>query len=314
MSIEQIFFLSIPSLLLSFVGFVIIYMRIYPQRLFSRQILNFLSNHQAKATVKGNTVSSNTIVNDAALNNSTDLNEIPMNSGRDRVKKSVEKEPIQIEIADSEPDGEQTIYIDRNQNVHVLSKKDVEKKKEKSRELYYKKLYEEVTKFNISTDNLDYESLQLLADSYGKIGNKEEAVKVYDLAFFRAVQTIIKDKIITLFSMGAYEDVIQCFAEYEQRYLEEDYKQDDFSMIGIYGKCYYYLQDYDKGLEIFSTVLDKNNVSKDIIYSVGMTYEAKEDYEKALHYYEQIFDIDVDYRDVKQKLNLLTKKNLSKDV
>ncbi|TAF65003.1 MAG: hypothetical protein EAZ55_10135 [Cytophagales bacterium] len=186
---------------------------------------------------------------------------------------------------------------------------DMRNKKEKARELYYKKLYEEVTKFNISTENLDYESLQMLADSHAKIGNKAEAIKIYDMALERATHNILKDKAITLFSMEAYEDAFRVLQQYNPKYLHEDIMQDDFSLLGILSKCYIHFRDYEKAIELLRPVVISNpRVSKDMIYNLASLYErrnTKEDLQEALELYEKIYLVEAGFKDVREKMNRL---------
>lgn len=197
------------------------------------------------------------------------------------------------------------------------AKSEVEKKKERARELYYRRLYEEVTKFNISIDDLDYEGFQMLADSHGKIGNKEEALKLYAIAFNKAEQheddfeknTIIKDKARTLFQMGFFDDTIEALREYPNELLNEEIMfHDDYSVVSMLGNSFFKLGEYNAAIETYRRADKSKNFSKEILYSLAKAYETKggkQNIENALRYYERIHEVDRGFSDVNKKIKQL---------
>jgi len=206
----------------------------------------------------------------------------------------------------------QSINTVRKNIIEIVSP-EVKKKKEKARELYYKRLYEEVTKFNISTENLDYEGLQLLADSHGKIGNKLEASRLYDLAFERAENsekgfdkaTILKDKAFTLFNFGAYDEVIDTLREYSNEDLNKDIDQNDFSAVSMLGNSFFRLNQFDAAIETFRRAVDSRHVSTHIIYDLAKSFEAKNtdsSLRQALKHYLRVMELDKTFQNVKDKV------------
>ncbi|HAI76046.1 MAG TPA: hypothetical protein DCM08_07320 [Microscillaceae bacterium] len=189
-----------------------------------------------------------------------------------------------------------------------------EKKKEQAKELYYRKLYEEVTRFNISTENLDYEALQLLADSHGKIGNKKDAIQLYDIAFKRAENfeedfekaTIIKDKAMTLYGLSAFEETIETLREYPNENLNHDIDQNDFSVIGMLGNCFMQLGKFDAAIETFRRGIDNKHVTLPILFGIARAFQAKKDphsLEHALKYFMKVYERDDTFENVKQSID-----------
>ena len=197
------------------------------------------------------------------------------------------------------------------------AKSEVEKKKERARELYYRRLYEEVTKFNISIDDLDYEGFQMLADSHGKIGNKEEALKLYAIALNKAEQheedfeknTIIKDKARTLFQMGFYDDTIETLRAYPNELLNEEIMfHDDYAVVSMLGNSFLKLGEYNAAIETFRRADKSKNFSKEVLYALANAYETKggkQNTENAVKYYERIHEVDRGFSDVSKKLKQL---------
>jgi len=194
----------------------------------------------------------------------------------------------------------------------ILGKSPDNTKKERARELYYRRLYEEVTKFNIESENLDYESLQYLADSHGKIGNKKEALDLYKQAELRAkleeegfdLHAILKDKAVTLYNIGAYEDTIDTLREYPNEFLNEEIVQSDFSIVAMMGYSFFALKQYDAAIETFRRG-DIKKFSKEVIYGLAKSYEKRggeKSVEHALRYYERILTVDKKFKDVKERI------------
>ncbi|WP_154658446.1 tetratricopeptide repeat protein [Eisenibacter elegans] len=210
------------------------------------------------------------------------------------------------------PPREQASPIAPNTHQYVVHEETpvLEVRKETSRDLYYRKLFEEVTKFNISSDGLDYENLQMLADSHSKIGNLDEAIKLYDSAIERSVAAIVKDKAIMLYRAQAYGRVVQTLAEFPAHMYEEEARDGDNSLILAYANSHIKQGNYSKVIDFLEKLLPHfQNLSKELRYVLASAYEgqqSKESLQKALDYYQQIYLEDTSFRDVREKIDTLS--------
>ncbi|MBU0650894.1 tetratricopeptide repeat protein, partial [bacterium] len=74
----------------------------------------------------------------------------------------------------------------------------------------------------------------------------------------------------------------------------------------LLGKCFRNKKIFDLALKQFEQVLgnikEMNEDKKDVLYTIGTIYEYLGDKEKALSFYKQIYEVDINYQDIKNKL------------
>ena len=78
------------------------------------------------------------------------------------------------------------------------------------------------------------------------------------------------------------------------------------------GRCLIAKEMYDRAVSTFNRALEgtsvMNETVKALYYDLGLTYEKMEDWKNAEHAYGKIYDSDIGYRDVAQKMDSVYKK------
>ncbi len=78
------------------------------------------------------------------------------------------------------------------------------------------------------------------------------------------------------------------------------------------GKCLVAKNMFDRAVSTFTRALDgagvMNEIAKALYYDLGQTYEKMNDWKNAEHAYGKIYDSDIGYRDVAQKMDYVYKK------
>jgi len=83
------------------------------------------------------------------------------------------------------------------------------------------------------------------------------------------------------------------------------------------GKCLVEKQMYDRAVNMFSRAVEgivvMNQMVKSVYYDLGETYEKMGDYQKAEQAYGRIYDADVGFRDISQKMDDIYKRAREQD-
>ena len=78
------------------------------------------------------------------------------------------------------------------------------------------------------------------------------------------------------------------------------------------GKCLISKEMYDRAVATFTRALEGSSVMNEMVkalyYDLGQTYEKMEEWKNAEHAYGKIYDSDIGYRDVAQKMDVVYKK------
>ena len=92
--------------------------------------------------------------------------------------------------------------------------------------------------------------------------------------------------------------------EYYKNTLDLSPNHDDrVSIYNRMGDCYYHTKKWDKAMEYYNMVLKADKKNAVVMRQVGLVYEAKEDYEKAIQIYESALEINPDYKALNEDLD-----------
>jgi tetratricopeptide (TPR) repeat protein len=85
------------------------------------------------------------------------------------------------------------------------------------------------------------------------------------------------------------------------------------SASGKIGLCFYLKGWYADAIDVFNQAIEAyeltdDNIAKDLRYNLGRAFEAKGDTEQALDIYRKIAQLDFGYKDVRQRVDALRKK------
>jgi tetratricopeptide (TPR) repeat protein len=85
------------------------------------------------------------------------------------------------------------------------------------------------------------------------------------------------------------------------------------SALGRIGLCFYLKGWYADAIDVFNQAIEEyeltdDSTAKELRYNLGRAYEAKGDTEKALEIYRRIAQLDFGYKDVRQRVDSLRKK------
>jgi tetratricopeptide (TPR) repeat protein len=85
------------------------------------------------------------------------------------------------------------------------------------------------------------------------------------------------------------------------------------SASGRIGLCFYLKGWYADAIDVFNQAIEAyeltdDNIAKDLRYNLGRAFEAKGDTEQALDIYRKIAQLDFGYKDVRQRVDTLRKK------
>jgi tetratricopeptide (TPR) repeat protein len=113
---------------------------------------------------------------------------------------------------------------------------------------------------------------------------------------------------IRLFRNEQFDDAIPLFQE-----SQKDPRHKIASMSKI-GSCFYMKGWYTDAIDIFKQAIDvyeiqDDSIAKELRYNLARSYEANGDSEKALELYRRIAQLDFGYKDVRQRVDVLRKKD-----
>ncbi len=114
--------------------------------------------------------------------------------------------------------------------------------------------------------------------------------------------------------MGLLEDAIKEFQDAINMALPDDGTNRFFQCANLLGFCFMEKQMPNLALMWYRRALETVNLSEDekyaLQYEIACAYQAGGDEEKARKYFEQVYVVDVDYRDVSERLKNLQEKVL----
>ena len=114
--------------------------------------------------------------------------------------------------------------------------------------------------------------------------------------------------------MGLLEDAIKEFQDAINMALPDDGTSRFFQCANLLGFCFMEKQMPNLALMWYRRALETVNLSEDekhaLQYEIACAYQAGGDEEKARKYFEQVYVVDVDYRDVSERLKNLQEKVL----
>ncbi|MBI1870335.1 MAG: tetratricopeptide repeat protein [Chlamydiae bacterium] len=108
------------------------------------------------------------------------------------------------------------------------------------------------------------------------------------------------------YESGQFQNAIQ---EFQQSVKDAQKRVESFYHLG---RCFHEMGFYDIAEKQFLKVVDEltemDTFKKDVIYHLGLVYEATHQIEKAMVEYKKIFEVDIGYKDVSQKINKAYKR------
>ncbi|MGI9054810.1 MAG: hypothetical protein ACR2F2_03290, partial [Pyrinomonadaceae bacterium] len=114
--------------------------------------------------------------------------------------------------------------------------------------------------------------------------------------------------------MGLLEDAIKEFQDAINMALPDDGTSRFFQCANLLGFCFMEKQMPNLALMWYRRALETVNLSDDerhaLQYEIACAYQAGGDEEKARKYFERVYVVDVDYRDVSERLQNLQEKVL----
>lgn len=148
-----------------------------------------------------------------------------------------------------------------------------------------------------------------LGDFRSELGFEETAVSSADDDYETHYQLAIAYK-----EMGLLEDAIKEFQDAINMALPDDGTSRFFHCANLLGFCFMEKQMPNLALMWYRRALETVNLNMDerqaLQYEIACAYQAGGDEEKARKYFEQVYVVDVDYRDVSERLKSLQEKVL----
>lgn len=81
------------------------------------------------------------------------------------------------------------------------------------------------------------------------------------------------------------------------------------------GLCFQAKKMYDMAINQFQKAIqslkEMDALKKEVIYNLGTTYEKMQDWDKAIEHFKQIYEVDINYRDISQKIEHAYKEKSS---
>jgi tetratricopeptide (TPR) repeat protein len=112
--------------------------------------------------------------------------------------------------------------------------------------------------------------------------------------------------------MGLIEDAIKEFQDAINMVLPDDGTNRFFQCANLLGFCFMEKQMPNLALMWYRRALETVSLTPEekqaLLYEIGCAYEAGGDRERARKYFEQVYVVDVDYRDVSERLQRLQEK------
>ena len=148
-----------------------------------------------------------------------------------------------------------------------------------------------------------------LGDFRNELGIEENLISSEDDDYETHYQLAIAYK-----EMGLLEDAIKEFQDAINMALPDDGTDRFIQCANLLGFCFMEKQMPNLALMWYRRALESGNLNADekqaLQYEVGCAYAAGGDDEKALKYFEQVYVVDVSYRDVSERLQELQEKVL----
>ncbi|CAN5813320.1 tetratricopeptide repeat protein [soil metagenome] len=148
-----------------------------------------------------------------------------------------------------------------------------------------------------------------MGDFRDELGFEENAASSMDDDYETHYQIAIAYK-----EMGLLEDAIKEFQDAINMALPDDGTNRFFQCANLLGFCFMEKQMPNLALMWYRRALETVNLSADekhaLQYEIACAYQAGGDEEKARKYFEQVYVVDVDYRDVSKRLKNLQEKVL----
>ena len=157
------------------------------------------------------------------------------------------------------------------------------------------------------SENPNFDPLGDFRDELGIEENRIAAAEDDDYETHYQLATAYKE-------MGLLEDAIKEFQDAINMVLPDDGTSRFFQCANLLGFCFMEKQMPNLALMWYRRAMETVNLNDDeknaLQYEIACAYQAGGDEEKARKYFEQVYVVDVDYRDVSEKLQSLREKVL----
>lgn len=157
------------------------------------------------------------------------------------------------------------------------------------------------------SQNLHFDPLGDFRDEIGVEENEISAADDDDYETHYQIATAYKE-------MGLLEDAIKEFQDAINMVLPDDGTNRFFQCANLLGFCFMEKEMPNLALMWYRRALETVNLNGDekhaLQYEIACAYQAGGDEEKARKYFEQVYVVDVDYRDVSERLRDLQEKVL----
>ena len=157
------------------------------------------------------------------------------------------------------------------------------------------------------SENPNFDPLGDFRDELGIEENKIAAEEDDDYETHYQIATAYKE-------MGLLEDAIKEFQDAINMALPDDGTSRFFQCANLLGFCFMEKEMPNLALMWYRRAMETVNLSDDeknaLQYEIACAYQAGGDEEKARKYFEQVYVVDVDYRDVSERLQKLQEKVL----